>query len=129
MSVVEKLKELDRQRQELLEEAKQDALSRARAAVEELNELGFAYRLVEDSGQTDRPIDTPSAGSRRSGVRQEILNLLAQHPEGMRRANVLAAMNAEDKSAQQSISNALANAKKKGDISLQGGLYTLAQHD
>jgi hypothetical protein len=53
-TVLEKLKALDEQRAELLEEAKKEALDNAEKAVAELNELGFNYRLVEGATSTAR---------------------------------------------------------------------------
>ena len=47
VSVLEQLKKLDEQRAKLLEDAKTEAVKKAEDAVAELNELGFAYRLVE----------------------------------------------------------------------------------
>jgi molybdopterin-guanine dinucleotide biosynthesis protein len=47
MSVLEELKALDKQRAQLLEGAKKEALDKAEKAVAELNELGFDYSLVE----------------------------------------------------------------------------------
>jgi hypothetical protein len=46
-SVLEKLKALDAQRAQLLEDAKREALHNAEKAVAELNELGFHYSLTE----------------------------------------------------------------------------------
>ena len=46
-TVLEKLKELDAQREQLLSEAKREALTRAEEAVSELNGLGFHYYLGE----------------------------------------------------------------------------------
>jgi hypothetical protein len=46
-SVLEKLKALDAQRAQLLDDAKKEALENAEKAVAELNELGFHYSLVE----------------------------------------------------------------------------------
>jgi hypothetical protein len=48
MSVLEKLKQLDEQRSKLLEDAKAEALSNARKALDELNALGFNYALTEE---------------------------------------------------------------------------------
>ena len=47
MSVLDKLRDLDAQRAQLLEGAKKEALDKAEKAVAELNELGLNYRLVE----------------------------------------------------------------------------------
>jgi hypothetical protein len=46
-SVLEKLKALDAQRAQLLDDAKKEALDNAEKAVAELNELGFHYTLSE----------------------------------------------------------------------------------
>jgi hypothetical protein len=46
-TVLEKLKALDAQRAQLLDDAKKEALDNAEKAVTELNELGFHYILTE----------------------------------------------------------------------------------
>jgi len=46
-TVLEKLKALDAQRAQLLDDAKKEALDNAEKAVAELNELGFYYTLTE----------------------------------------------------------------------------------
>ena len=55
-SVLEKLKALDAQRAQLLDDAKKEALDNAERAVAELNELGFHYTLTEgaSSASTQR---------------------------------------------------------------------------
>jgi hypothetical protein len=50
LSAFEKLKGLDEQRAEALKEAKSEALQKAQAAIGELSQLGFEYKLVENSG-------------------------------------------------------------------------------
>ena len=56
-TVLEKLKALDAQRAQLLDDAKKEALDNAERAVAELNELGFHYTLTEGAS-------TPSASAR-----------------------------------------------------------------
>jgi hypothetical protein len=56
-TVLEKLKALDAQRAQLLDDAKKEALENAEKAVAELNELGFHYTLTEGAS-------TPSASAR-----------------------------------------------------------------
>jgi hypothetical protein len=51
-TVLEKLKALDAQRAQLLEDAKKEALDNAEKAVAELNELGFHYSLTEGATAT-----------------------------------------------------------------------------
>jgi len=48
-SVLDQLKALDEQRAKLLESAKNVALEKANQAIEELNGLGFHYRLAQGS--------------------------------------------------------------------------------
>ena len=51
-TVLEKLKALDAQRAQLLDDAKKEALENAEKAVAELNELGFHYTLTEGVSTT-----------------------------------------------------------------------------
>jgi hypothetical protein len=66
-TVLEKLKELDAQRDQLLLDAKKDALARAEEAVSELNALGFHYYLGEGDARpiparrSNQPVATKSA--------------------------------------------------------------------
>jgi hypothetical protein len=55
MSVLEKLKALDAQRTQLLDDAKKEALENAEKAVAELNELGFHYSLTEGAPAARAP--------------------------------------------------------------------------
>jgi hypothetical protein len=54
-TVLEKLKALDAQRAQLLDDAKKEALENAEKAVAELNELGFHYSLTEGAASTSTP--------------------------------------------------------------------------
>jgi hypothetical protein len=51
-TVLEKLKALDAQRAQLLDDAKKEALDNAERAVAELNELGFHYSLIDGASPT-----------------------------------------------------------------------------
>jgi hypothetical protein len=53
-TVLEKLKALDAQRAQLLDDAKKEALENAERAVAELNELGFNYALTEGASVSAR---------------------------------------------------------------------------
>jgi hypothetical protein len=53
-TVLEKLKALDAQRAQLLDDAKKEALDNAEKAVAELNELGFHYSLTEGAPSPSR---------------------------------------------------------------------------
>ena len=46
-TAIQRIQELDRERAELFEQAREEALRRATQAVEDLNALGLKYRLVE----------------------------------------------------------------------------------
>jgi hypothetical protein len=54
-TVLEKLKALDAQRTQLLDDAKKEALETAEKAVAELNELGFHYSLTEGASTPRAP--------------------------------------------------------------------------
>ena len=50
MSVLDKLKALDKQREQLLSGAKNEALQKANDAIADLNALGFNYSLAQGTG-------------------------------------------------------------------------------
>jgi hypothetical protein len=62
-SVLEKLKALDAQRAQLLDDAKKEALDNAEKAVAELNELGFHYTLTEGAAVSTSPARAPRKSS------------------------------------------------------------------
>jgi hypothetical protein len=59
-TAIQRIKELDQERAALFEQAKEEALRRAKQAVEDLNALGLNYRLV--AGTT--PAGSKSAGKK-----------------------------------------------------------------
>jgi hypothetical protein len=61
-TVLEKLKALDAQRAQLMDDAKKEALDNAERAVAELNDLGFHYTLTEGS-TTASPARAPRKAS------------------------------------------------------------------
>jgi hypothetical protein len=63
-TVLEKLKALDAQRAQLLDDAKKEALENAEKAVAELNELGFHYTLTEGARASALPARAPRKASR-----------------------------------------------------------------
>ena len=71
-TVLEKLKSLDAQRAQLLDDAKKEALGNAEKAVAELNELGFHYSLTEGATTTRRasPARAPRKASSQAPKRQ-----------------------------------------------------------
>jgi hypothetical protein len=69
-SVLEKLKALDAQRAQLLDDAKKEALDNAEKAVAELNELGFHYTLVGGATSTALPARAPRKAASQAPKRQ-----------------------------------------------------------
>jgi hypothetical protein len=67
-TVLEKLKALDAQRAQLLDDAKKEALENAERAVAELNGLGFHYILTE--GATASPARAPRKTASQAQKRQ-----------------------------------------------------------
>lgn len=118
MSILDQLKKLDEQRAALLEGAKNEALDLVNKGIAALNELGFNYHLVQREGNAPA-----RAGARRTGIRDEVLGLVKANP-GINRSALIAEMNIKgDKSAEQSLSNALAALKKAGTVTADGGAY------
>jgi hypothetical protein len=62
-TVLEKLKALDAQRAQLLDDAKKEALDNAERAVAELNELGFHYTLTEGASPSFSETKAPRKAS------------------------------------------------------------------
>ena len=114
MSVLDQIRKLDEQKAKLLNDAKGEAIEAADAAISTLNELGFSYQLVEGGAPAAAPRAT---GTRRTGIRDEVLAQVKAHPKGITRSEMLIAMNVKgEKSGEQSVSNALAALKKAGNI-------------
>lgn len=115
MSILDQIKELDKQREQLLATATAEALIKAENAIKELNALGHKYHLT--GGPT-----TP--GKRRSGIRQQVLDTIKKALDGISRSDLLTALDAKgDKSAEQSVSNALSALKKQKTITGDDGVY------
>jgi hypothetical protein len=104
----EKLEAAQREYEEAITVA-HDALLAQRAEIDrKLAELGAVAKSASM---------TPGGGTRRSGIKKEMMNLIKGHQSGMPRADILKKMGVKgDKSAESSISNALANAKRKGEL-------------
>ena len=63
LSTLQQLKKLDEERAKLLESAKNDALTRAEEAINELVALGFDYEIVEPARGTARKTRTARKAS------------------------------------------------------------------
>ncbi len=121
-TVLEKLRKLDDERNKLIDEAKTAALATAQAAIDELNELGFNYRLVEG----DKATRTVSTGTRRAGIRDQVYDAVKGfRADGVNRADLLTMLGVKgDKAGEQSVSNALSALVKATKIGLANGKYT-----
>jgi hypothetical protein len=70
-TVLEKLKALDAQRAQLLDDAKKEALENAEKAVAELNELGFHYTLTEGASASTSTARAPRKANSKAQKRKE----------------------------------------------------------
>lgn len=74
--------------------------------------------------KTRTPRATATRAPRKAGVRDEVLSKIAAHPDGISRKDLLAAMGATDKNAEQSVSNAVAALTKDEKITaISKGIY------
>lgn len=107
---------LERERERLLSEQQtlQDQLDRIDNELRAID----AYDAIKSGRQPPRPIPTGRAGTRRSGMRNDLLRLIGSSPRGLTRAEILTEKQvaADDKSAIQSVSNALSALKRAGHL-------------
>lgn len=127
-NVLDRIRELDAEKTRLMDEAKATALANAQAAIAELNELGFNYRLTE-GGTAPRAPRAQSSGGRRSGIRDDVLQaVVSSGADGISPAAIRQALGIADgdKSGAQSVSNALSALKKASKIADKDGSYIAA---
>lgn len=119
---------------ERLQKAREEIIARRDAVDQELADLDGKLSRI-DAYFNPRPMapttmkrvrTTTTRAPRQGGIREKVLEEIKKHPTGIKRADLLTAMNATDKKAEQSISNAVANLKKAGAISGDAGLYSVA---
>ncbi len=113
-------KRLTKQRDDVL--AKRKTLDEQLASIDKEMEAIEAYERVKSG----KPITSAKrgTGTRRSGIRQDVLALVKKHPGGITRADILSAMKAKgDKSAEQSVSNALSALKRQKAVNSKDGMY------
>lgn len=85
VSVLDKLKALDAERAKLLNDAKKEAMDKVEAAINDLNSLGFNYRITEVAGRSS------TGGEARKGTRTPsnkpcpICNFLTEPPHDARK--------------------------------------------
>ena len=105
--------------------AKQQEAEREIAQLEAQNVAIMAYDAALKCKTVPKEPRAPRG--RRGEKREAIRDLVAQHPDGITRGELLTAMNAHgDKSAEQSISNALSAIKKVGRVTQEGRTYMVS---
>ena len=83
-----------------------------------------AYQAIKEGKKLVATTAPKRTVTRRSGRRQEVLDLIAKHPDGIPRAQILEGLGAKgNRSDEQSVSNALSALKKANKIDSRGGLY------
>jgi hypothetical protein len=114
----------------------QDAIKAAKAKRQEAEreiaqlEAQSAAIVAYDAALKGTSVPKEPGGRRgRSGHKREgILARIAEHPDGMTRAELIASMQAHgDKAAVESISNALAALKKAGRLTQEGKTYKVVE--
>jgi hypothetical protein len=107
--------ELQAQKRVMIEEETKTAKKKVELALQELNALGFSYKLVQEDAAPTR--------TRRTGVRDDVLKTI-KNGDGMKPAEIAVAMGMDDARGKQSISNALTALKKSGMVVVTDGAYT-----
>ena len=105
-----------------------DALQRRDAIVEEISGIDRELKAIT-AYETAKIGKAPkkATGTRRASRTDAILNLLKGNQDGLTRSLILEKLGFKgDKTAEQSVSNALNNLKKAGKIASDSGNYTLA---
>lgn len=120
-------KRLTKQREDLL--AKRATLDEQLASIDKEFNAIEAYEMAKRGKLPSAPRTrrAGTTGTRRTGIRQEVLDRVKGKPDGVSRADLLDAMGLKgNKSGEQSISNALSALKKQGLIDNKDGMYIAA---
>jgi hypothetical protein len=118
---------LDKARKDAM--ANQAAIDKELAAIEhELAALDAYHQVKTDTGQRAPKRASKSAKrrapGRRGAKRQAVLDCIQQHPNGLSRGEILASMGVKgNRSAEQSVSNALSALKKSAKVNSRQGKY------
>lgn len=114
------IEELDKQRQKLVEQAHDEAYKKAEEAIEQLNALGYNYRI---SGGAAKAATAPTGTrTRRTGIRDDVLKTISTR-NGMAPAEIASTLGMEDKAGKQAIANALSALKKADKVTVDEGKY------
>jgi O6-methylguanine-DNA--protein-cysteine methyltransferase len=109
---------LQKERDSLME--KQSEIQHQLAAIHKEMEAIQAY----ENAKKGKPASSGQRRARRGKRQEQVLSALQQFPQGATRGELLEAMNAKgDKSAEQSVSNALNKMKKDGKLTQVEGRY------
>lgn len=106
-----------------------EALEKQRADIDtqiEETQRGLIAIQAYFDAKEGKPKKKVTRAPRKSGVRDELKNLIASNPNGISRADILKNMGATEKAQQQSISNALQALKKANAVTSDGGVYKVA---
>jgi hypothetical protein len=111
-----------------IKEAIKAAKAKRQEVEQEISQLEAqiaAIAAYEAALKGKKPSTAPRASRGPKGEkRAALLSLIAEHPDGMTRGELLTAMSAHgDKAAEQSISNSLAALKKSGRVMQEGKRY------
>jgi hypothetical protein len=114
-----------------LEKARQEAIARKSEIEKELQSIDRELTAIgtyerAKTGKLPGPARRAGRrpGGRRGEKRQSILDLIKQHASGLSRGEILATLGVKgDKSAEQSVSNALTALKKTKQVSSREGKY------
>lgn len=112
-----------------LAKAREDALAKRAEIDARITAVDTELAAIDayEAAKLSKPArSTRKTGSRRSGVRQEVLAEVKNHPGGVTPAAIKEALGATDKSARQSVSNALAALKRTKHVTAKDGLYKAA---
>ena len=131
MSIIDQLKALERQKQDLLNAEKKKQLETIDRSIAALAEIGVFYRLVEEAKPSKvastKPAQ-PKKRSRRKGIRNDVLAHIARAKNGINRAQLIIALGLKgDKQGEISVSNALAALKRVGQVTSRDGTYLVAK--
>lgn len=109
--------QLEKERAQVIENEKALKMAAVETALQDLNALGYNYRIVDGAGTST------GGGRRRTGVRKDVLQAIKDQP-GITRQQLLDKIGvAGDKSGENSVSNALSALKKAGEITGDKGTY------
>ena len=111
-----------------LSKLREDVLSRKAQCDQELADIDKELTAISayEAAKAGKAPRTTGAGTRkrRTGQRDAVLAEVKKHADGISRADLLKAMGVKgDKSAEGSVSNALAALKKAGTIGAKDGKY------